>query len=323
MDSKYTELITNQLGFGQIIESKVIQDAWSGYGKIIRIQLDHKENPSIILKEINLQSNDNHPRGWNTIRSHLRKLKSYQIEVEWYRKWAPKCGEQCRIPRCYFAQSTDQQHLILLEDLNASGYTARMDKLNVEQAKVVLAWLATFHATFMNHSPNGLWEQGSYWHLATRPDELKAMEESKLKKQANAIDDLLQNCTFQTIIHGDAKVANFCFSEDLSEVAAVDFQYVGGGCGMKDVAYFLGSCLTEEQCFIHEIELLNTYFEYLSAALADVSPTVDFEALEMEWRALYPIAWADFNRFLLGWSPSHKKLNGYSKQMVNQALSFI
>ncbi len=321
MDFTYAELITNQLGLGHIIESKVIQDVWSGYGKIIRIQLDHEERPSVILKEINLQSNDKHPRGWNTERSHLRKVKSYEVEQEWYAKWADQCNTNCRVPKCYCSINEGGQKLILLEDLDTSGYPKRRESLEINEAKIVLKWLANFHARFMNHSPVGLWEQGSYWHLSTRPDELEAMEECKLKKQAKAIDDLLQNCTFQTLIHGDAKVANFCFSADMTEVAAVDFQYVGGGCGMKDVAYFLGSCLTEEQCFNHEVELLNAYFDYLSSALSDGSLEIDCIALEKEWRKLFPIAWADFTRFLLGWSSSHKKINDYSKHMVVEALN--
>jgi len=32
------------------------------------------------------------------------------------------------------------------------------------------------------------------------------------------------------------------------EVALVDFQYVGGGVGVKGVAYFVGSCLLPREC---------------------------------------------------------------------------
>ena len=106
-------------------------------------------------------------------------------------------------------------------------------------------------------SPKKLWQKGSYWHLSTRPDELKAMQHSKLKDAAKSIDEQLNNCKYKTLIHGDAKVANFCFADDMSSVAAVDFQYVGGGCGMKDVAYFLGSCLSSSECENYEKELLD------------------------------------------------------------------
>ena len=90
---------------------------------------------------------------------------------------------------------------------------------------------------------------------------------------------------------------------------------------MKDVAYFLGSCLTETECENTEIELLDFYFEQLRAALQDC--LINLDELEQEWRYMYPIAWADFNRFLMGWMPTHQKLHGYSEKMVQKALKEI
>ena len=126
---------------------------------------------------------------------------------------------------------------------------------------------------------------------------------------------------FQTFIHGDAKLANFCFSADATQVAAVDFQYVGGGCGMKDVAYFIGSCLYEDACEQHEAALLDVYFNALKDALESRGRDVDPHAIEQEWRALYPVAWTDFHRFMKGWSPGHWKIHSYSERLSRQVLA--
>jgi len=132
---------------------------------------------------------------------------------------------------------------------------------------------------------------------------------------------LLNSAQYQTLIHGDAKVANFCFSADGQSVAAVDFQYVGGGCGMKDVAYFFGSCLSEDECEAWLDELLDEYFIVLRQALNARHHDINFDALESEWRQLFPVAWVDFHRFLLGWMPNHWKVNDYSRRVTAQVLA--
>ncbi|MEM7395968.1 MAG: oxidoreductase family protein, partial [Verrucomicrobiota bacterium] len=128
----------------------------------------------------------------------------------------------------------------------------------------------------------------------------------------------LKNGRYRTFVHGDAKLANFCFSPDGRAVAAVDFQYIGGGCGMKDLAYFVGSCLDEGDCERRETELLDRYFQTLKTALQERD--VDAEAIEAEWRPLYPVAWTDFHRFLKGWSPGHWKLHRYSERLAREVV---
>ena len=325
----------------QKIES--IQSLWSGYGEIARYQLTGSKIATVIVKHVQLpqmhSSCASHPRGWNTDRSHQRKIKSYQVESHFYRDYSALCNasrsnnsnSSCRVPTCYGLEAKDDQFIMVMEDLDANGFSERITEANLHHMKACLGWLGHFHARFMQHSiapdnqpkpfkPEGLWPIGSYWHLDTRPDELAALEDIPLKNAAHKIDHLLNDCPFQTLVHGDAKLANFCFSEDGHEVTAVDFQYVGGGCGMKDVAYFIGSCLHEDDCEALEEELLNTYFTALSNALKVHQPEINASAVEQAWRPLYDVAWTDFHRFVKGWSPDHWKIHSYSERLAQRVI---
>ncbi len=317
MEAQIVREIKQATGASSVKELTVIQSLWSGYGQIVRLELDNGAKDSVILKHIDLSGVAHHPRGWNTSNSHQRKVKSYEVETHWYESYQNESASY-KIPESILTKSFDNSHIILMEDLDLSGFPVRKNDLNLNEVKVCLQWLARLHGAHLNQNPTGLWQEGTYWHLATRSDEWKAMGESPLKKHAQRISDELRQCNFSTILHGDAKLANFCFSTDGKKVAAVDFQYVGGGCGMKDVAYFLGSCITEEECELWEDELLRYYFEELEEYITDKS--LEFNALEQEWRRLYYFAWADFERFLLGWMPTHQKLTGHSKRMVEKVI---
>lgn len=323
MNKEIKEILLQKFKAGKIVGEEIIQNLWSNYGQILRVNLVDSDVQSVIVKNITSSELGNHPRGWNTNISHDRKVKSYEVETNWYNQWSNICNDACRVAKCYLIKNTSEGKVIVLEDLNQAGFTVRKSDLTIEQTKVCLAWLANFHALFLNEEPKGLWVMGTYWHLATRPDELNTMEDSPLKQAAHKIDEILNNCQYRTFVHGDAKVANFCFTKELNNVAAVDFQYVGGGCGMKDVIYLLSSCLTEQECEKHEKELLDYYFLELKTALSKTNKSYSFNALELEWREMYTIAWADFTRFLLGWAPTHQKLNSYSLTIVNQVLNKI
>jgi len=297
---------------------------WSGYGSIDRYALKGGERDSVIVKHVRFPDEDDsaHPRGWNTDLSDQRKHRSYEVETNWYQHWATRCDASCRVPECLAIEHHDDEVLILLEDLAGSGFREARYRASEQQILGCLTWLAHFHAEFMGETPDDLWPVGSYWHLATRPDELAAMEatgdHAALRDAAPAIDAMLSGARFQTLVHGDAKLANFCFSQNGRRVAAVDFQYVGGGCGMKDVAYFLGSCLNDREHGSHEAMLLDHYFAVLSGSLAGRGRDIDTAALECEWRALMPVAQADFYRFLVGWMPTHWKINDYNKRVALQ-----
>lgn len=312
------ELVCQATGVRAVLGTDLIQRLWSGYGELLRCHLD--DGRTVILKDVDLTGKGSHPRGWNTDAGHLRKLRSYEVESLWYRNFAAQCNDACRVPKCLAAVGSDDRVSLVLEDLDEAGFPDRVTDAGLEEAKVGLRWLAAFHAIFLDVPPEGLWPVGTYWHLATRQEEWQRLPKGTLKSSAKAIDDALCKARFQTIVHGDAKLANFCFSRDHRSIAAVDFQYVGGGCGMKDVAYFIGSVFNEDECERWEEDLLAVYFQALHQHL---SASVDAKALENEWRQLFPLAWTDFHRFLLGWSPGHWKLHRYSESMTQQTLETI
>jgi len=321
------ELIISLSGANQAQRGEVIQSLWSGYGEIVRYALQGAEMPSMVIKHVKFPSAVHHPRGWHNDHAHQRKVKSYEVEMAWYRNWAKHCTDDCRVAHCYATATHGEEHIIMLEDLDAVGFSLRKSSPNLNDVHGCLTWLANFHATFLDAvadsdpAPDGLWPIGSYWHLATRPNELAVMDDTALREAAPVIDSMLNHCRFKSLIHGDAKLANFCFADDGQGVAAVDFQYVGAGCGMKDVAYFLGSCLSDREHAEHEAGLLDYYFKALEKAFIRHACAIDFNALESEWRALLPVAQADFYRFLVGWMPDHWKINDYNKRITLEVLT--
>ena len=325
MNSNFKDFLLKTTHSSSCKEIEVIQSLWSGYGKISRYQLSDCEFETVVVKNISLSKAKEHPRGWNTDFSHQRKIKSYEIETNWYEKWNQLCDDKCRTPKFIGSFSQGKDQWIVLEDLDVK-FPLRKEEINLLEVKVCLKWLANFHARFLNNKPDGLWAIGTYWNLKTRPDELEKLEDQELKLKAHLIDKILNNCQYQTIVHGDAKLANFCFSDSSTssgseKAAALDFQYVGGGCGMKDVAYFLGSCLSSSDSETYEKELLDFYFSEFEHSLKSSKLNFEFKELEQEWRRIYPIACADFTRFLLGWMPTHQKLTQYNLNLMNAVLA--
>lgn len=322
VDSVNPQLLTIlQAQFGDVAQFESLQSLWAGYGDILRVRF--VQGHSVVVKQICFSQPENHPRGWNTDVSHQRKLKSYRVEYDWYEFVSKHSGS---LPKCaspLYLERSDTNMIIVMEDLTANGYVAHQSIASEQQIKSALSWLAQLHCQFLQREIDGVWQQGGYWHLATREQEWHKLPEGVLKEKAIALDSLIQQCQFKTVIHGDAKLANFCFNTSLNKAVAVDFQYIGYGIGVQDVMLLLSSI----DGFEHQTQnlnmYLNYYFEQLSAEVAHHRPDIDGHALEVIWRNLYCVAWADFVRFLSGWSPQHKKLNAYSDLQLQLALKVV
>lgn len=236
-----------------------IQSLWQGYGELNRLVLDTR---SVVVKWARPPT------------TASAKRASYANELAFYRSLRPSV----RVPELLAAHSTDDEWLLVLEDLDAAGFARRTVAANGPDLDAVLMWLAQFHVQFLGAK----WPlRGTYWHLEARRDELAAIEDPILRRTAPDLDRRLASARFQTIVHGDAKDENFCFTSD-HRVAGLDFQYVGVGPGIVDVAYLLHGRSDERAA-------LERYLQQLPADVAS------------EWRVLYPTARRDFERFLAGW----------------------
>ncbi len=300
---------------------ELIQPLWNDYGYCVRCTLQGGDK-AVVKAVILPDSLSRHPKGWTSQTSHSRKCRSFDVEQCFYQDYLNQSDLPATATPIQLCKLTSGW-LFALSDLTDEGYTQTHTVLSVEQSVVVLDWLAQFHAAFLGHNGAGLWQQGSYWHLATRQDELKNTRSAPLKAAAKKLDQLLTQCPYQTIIHGDAKVANFCFTPDFEHCAAIDFQYPGCAPGIVDVAYFIGSALTDADQLHYWQTCLDHYFASLDMALANKVNAQLRAAIETTWRELYPVACADFHRFLSGWSPSHWKINQHLRQQTDIALHLL
>lgn len=227
-----------------VSEGDPVQSLWDGYGEVLRFELRGASVSSVIVKHVS-PPRVNKPRRGDADSAHQRKLRSYEVEAHFYQAYASRSGPNARLPKAYACQKTEQGFLFILEDLDLAGYPGRRHSLTEAERDACLRWLAAFHATFLGVEPVGLWKSGTYWQIGARAEELSKMTHVALKLAAPKLDARLHQCRFKTLLHGDAKPANFCFPIGAGNVAAVDFQYTGGGCGMKDVAYLLDCCISE------------------------------------------------------------------------------
>lgn len=281
--------IRARTGGGRVHGGHRVQTLWGGYGRIERHRVDGAAAGSVVAKVVRPPAHGAGP-------GHARKLRSYAVESAFYATFAGRLRGAARVPACLGAAERGGERWLLLEDLDGSGFPGRLRRLDAGALAACLAWLGAFHGTFLDTPPGPLWARGSYWHLGTRADEHAAMPPGPLRDAAARLDAALAACPVQTLLHGDAKPANFCFPpHHEGAVAAVDFQYVGGGVGVVDVVYLL-SCMPARWRTRHLGAALDTYFEALRARAPGRGA-----AAEAAWRPLVDVAWADLARFLSGW----------------------
>lgn len=176
---------------------------------------------------------------------------------------------------------------------------ARRAVLEPSQIEAALTWMAKFHGNSWEHLPApldsfvlppleeaeyrrkggnriNLWLNGGYTYLSTRRKEYDLLTQDldsewsaklccpieDLKKTvAELVADFLtpQGRPFETYIHGDVKSENMFFNESGTKVAFYDFQYIGLGLGVCDLAK-LFTCSIPATILMTEAEMVEETF---------------------------------------------------------------
>ncbi|TXC85133.1 phosphotransferase [Luteibaculum oceani] len=270
---------------------------WADYGCLYALQGQGKK---LVLKHYQWPEEDSIQDEAQRF-AVARKRSSFRNELIWYRDMP--MAQQAGIPLAYGFEENNREIIIVLDDLESMGFVCNPQPLRSHHVKACLEFLVDFHIRNLNVNEA---HKGGYWHLETRPFEFDKMEGGFFKDNAQTWDQTIKNAQFKTIIHGDAKPANYALNND-NNVIAYDFQYWGQGIGTQDLVCYLYSICENQKDWT---SYTNLYFDLLQQQMEFFEVEGGKEIVK-EWKAMVEVCKNDYQRFLLGWNPDHYKVSRY------------
>lgn len=208
----------------------------------------------------------------------------YEREVSFYQLLAPLVST--RTPACFFAERDDEGNfLLLLEDLSPAADVDQFAGITLDMARTGLASLAGLHGpTHARHDLHGApWLGGVSQSLQLLYSAIvPLLFDQFLERYAERIDDDTRQVVTRVqqllelfsgyespqpcVVHGDFRTDNLLIGAGGGEVpmAVVDWQTISAGSPLLDVAYFLTTSLSLEDCARHEHEPLDFYLDALA-----------------------------------------------------------
>ena len=215
-----------------------------------------------------------------TSRATAAAVRSYEIEVSFYRELAPELP--VRAPQCHLAlhDPVSDDFVLLLEDLAPARQGDQLAGCSIDQAAIAVEELPKLHAPrwgdpalerlpWLNRSsPDSammmtMLVTGLYDGFRTRytdrldPDVFELCERF-IPRLASYVGDRPGPWT---VAHGDYRLDNLLFGteEGGPPVAVVDWQTVALGPGIADLSYFVGAGLLPADRRAHEDALVRSY----------------------------------------------------------------
>ena len=268
-DVAVTELAREPVGAGQVGDT---------YRLSLTYDRDDHDGPTSVIAKVSAAD--------PTSRAAAAMHHLYEREVRFYEVVAPKVG--IRVPvRLYSAVDLDENSFILLlEDLTPVRMADQIVGMTVAEVETGLVEMAKLHAP--------VWGDASVTALpwlnygASQRDQLNAFSgmlfDMFLERYAPDLDGLTDSVVRQfrdlvpafsnhephavTVVHGDYRADNMLYDGHDGDVpvVVVDWQTVGSGPGLLDVAYLLGTGLDAAERLGNEERLVRQYHEAISAA---------------------------------------------------------
>jgi len=251
-----------------------------GHGQVAnchRLAIERGDAPSVSLIA-KVPSLDAVSRSTATLQ-HL-----YEREVSFYQQLASNVAT--RTPQCHFAlRDEHDDFLLLLEDLSPAVSIDQFAGIDVSLARDGLTALAGLHGPThgLEDLHRSTWLRGVSVELAplyamVLPD----LFDQFLARYDERLDDdvrdmvaslkgrLAQYSDYSTphpcVTHGDFRTDNLLVGAQGGAVplAVVDWQTIGVGSPLLDVAYFLTTSLSPDDCEQFEMDLIDFYLDAMS-----------------------------------------------------------
>ena len=227
---------------------------------------------------------DRQGRGWRRRGPRVESPAGYQNEVGFYEHLLPTLD--VRTPRCWHAAISDDglRFTLLLEDLTPRVPGVQADGCAADRAEAAVRNLAGLHAPrwsdpllhdldfisgFTADTADFIGEiatTASEQFVDRYQQDLTSQDTATLRAAAAAVADWLRSRQDPfAVLHGDYRLDNLMFGSATDDVVAVDWQTLAIGPPARDVAYFVGTSLTEKTRRSVEQRLVGAYHAELVA----------------------------------------------------------
>jgi len=219
----------------------------------------------------------------------------YRREVRFYQELAPRIS--MRTPRCHFADIDEESgdFVILMEDMAPAAPGDQITGCSTDVASIAVAEAVGLHAPFWNDPtlPSREWLTPStidaaklaqvflqqFWpgFCERFGDGLDAEAVAVGQRFIDHYVDWFEAYSGPlTLVHADYRLENMLLAPtgsgaEVPPIAVVDWQTTAQGCGLADVAYFLGGGLSVEDRRANERAFVQDYCARMRAVGVELS----------------------------------------------------